>query len=164
MTHTILNWIYASPVSHAIRSYSGLFLVIRFSHFVAMMFLVVSISKVDLRLMGLAEKRTPVTELIAEILPWTWRAFFVAAMTGSLLFISNAPVFYGNESFRLKILLIALAGVNMALFHWVAYRGVAAWDSDGPTVFSAKLAGALSLALWIAVALLGFRTVFTAGH
>ena len=164
MTEAVFNWIYGLPFSQVIRASSGLFAAIRFLHFYAVMFVVVSISKVDLRLMGIAEKRTPVTELLTEMLPWTWWSFVIAASTGILLFMSKAPSFYDNESFRLKILFIGLAGINTGVFHAFTYRGVAQWDSDVPTVFAAKLAGALSLTLWIAAAVFGFRIQFTLGH
>jgi len=92
MTEAVFNWIYDLSISHAIRISTGLFLAIRFLHFIAIMFVVASISKVDLRLMGIAEKRTPVTELLADILPWTWKAFAVAAISGILLFMSDERV------------------------------------------------------------------------
>jgi hypothetical protein len=145
------------PLSEAIRTSRGLFAAILFPHLLAIMFLVISISKVDLRLMGITEKRTPVTQLLAEILPWTWWSFAAAAITGILLFMSKAPSFYDNGYFRLMILFIGFAGTNMAVFHVFTYRSAALWDSDMPTVFAAKVAGALSLALWIAVIAFGWR-------
>ena len=139
------------------RTFPGLSEVVHFLHIISALFVVVSISKVDLRLMGIAEKQTPVTELFAEILPWTWRAFTVAAMTGILMFVSEAPRIYYNGSFRQMILFIGLAGINMGVFHAFTYRSVALWDSDVPTVLAAKVAGGLSLALWIAVFVSGLR-------
>jgi hypothetical protein len=50
---------------------------------------------------------------------------------------------------------MALAGVNMAAFHAGAYRDVARWDKTPPTPAAARLAGALSLALWIRVIFCG---------
>jgi hypothetical protein len=128
------------------------------------MFAVVSISKADLRLMAIAEKQTPVTELLAEILPWTWGAFVVAAITGILMFTSNARSFYADDSFRPMILCIGLAGINLGVFHAFTYRRVALWDSDVPTVFAAKVAGGFSLALWIAVVVFAVRILFTVEH
>jgi hypothetical protein len=49
----------------------------------------------------------------------------------------------------------------MALFHAFTLRGVAQWDSDVPPVFAAKVAGALSIASWIAVIVFGFETLLT---
>ena len=69
-----------------------MFAVIPFLHIISTIFVVVSISKVDLRLMGIADKQRPVTELLADILPWTWKAFAVAAISGILLFMSDERV------------------------------------------------------------------------
>jgi hypothetical protein len=161
MTEAILNWIYNLPISQVMRISPGLFLAIRYLHFIAILFVVVSISKVDLRLMGIAERRTPVTELLADFLPWTWKAFAIAAITGILMFMSKAPSFYNSESFRLKILFIGLAGINMGVFRVFTYRSVGLWDSDVPPVLAAKVAGGLSLALWVAAIVFGVRTVLT---
>jgi hypothetical protein len=161
---TILVWVYNLSISHTIRTSAGLLLAIRYLHFLAIMFVVVSISKVDLRLMGIADKRTPVTELLAEILPWTWWSFVIAAVTGIFLFISKAPSFYSNDAFRLKILCIGLAAMNMAVFHAFAYRSVGSWDDGVATPFAAKLAGALSLTFWIAAAVFGVGTAYTVGR
>jgi hypothetical protein len=66
---------------------------IRLLHFVAIMFAVVSISKVDLRLMSIAEKWTPVTELLAEILPWTWGRSLWLQLPEYLCLYRMRPVF-----------------------------------------------------------------------
>jgi hypothetical protein len=157
----ILVWVYNLPISQTIRTSAGLLLALRFLHLLAIMFVVFSISKVDLRMIGIADKRTPVTELLAEILPWTWWSFVIATVTGVLLFISKAPSFYSNEVFRLMILFIGLAVISMAVFHAFTYRSVALWDGDVPTAFAAKVAGALSLIFWTATAVFGARIVYT---
>jgi hypothetical protein len=149
MTETVLHWIYDLPVSQIIRI-RGFFAPILFLHFLSSMFVVVSISKIDLRLMGIAYKRKPVSELLEEFLPWTWWSFAIAAISGLLLFTAKAPSFYNNVSFRMMILFIGCAGVNMWVFQTFTYRSIAKWDSNGPTVFAAKVAGGLSLVFWLA--------------
>jgi hypothetical protein len=160
----ILNWIYSLPISYAVRTSSGLQLVIRFAHMLSIMFVLFSISKVDFRLMGISEKRKAVTEVIGEFLPWTFWSFIAAVTTGALLFMSKAPSFYSSGPFRLKILVIGLAGINVGVFHAFTYRSVALWDDGVSTAFAAKVAGALSLAFWIAAAALGVQVFFTAGR
>jgi hypothetical protein len=57
---------------------------------------------------------------------------------------------------------MALAGLNMAVFHFGAYRHVLEWDSRLPPPPPARLAGALSIALWTLVIFcgrwIGFKT------
>ena len=53
------------------------------------------------------------------------------------------------------MLLILAAGLNAALFHTIAFRTADVWDSEEmrklPPPPSARLAGALSLLIWISV-------------
>src|SRR3954452_7797856 len=77
-----------------------------------------SIAIVDMRLLGLANKKLPITYLSNQVLPWTWRFFFLAALTGTLMFIGNASSYYGNVPFRVKVVLLILVAVNMAIFQF----------------------------------------------
>jgi uncharacterized membrane-anchored protein len=97
----------------------------------------------------------PVTELVRHILPWTWAAFAGAAVTGMVLFVLNVTTFVDNRSFLIKMLLMLLAGANMLAFHKGAYRTIGEWDLGSPPPQAARLAGALSLALWLGVVFFG---------
>ena len=55
---------------------------------------------------------------------------------------------------------MGLAAVNMLIFHFGAYRRVAHWDLGKPPM-SAKVAGALSLLLWVGVVFFGRWVGFT---
>ena len=70
------------------------------------------------------------------------------------MFCSQATKYAENLPFQLKVVLLALAGINMLAFHALAYRQVDQWNS-GPTPNSAKAAAAASLAIWISVVGLG---------
>ena len=115
---------------------------------------------VDLRLLGLANRDRPFTEVASEMLPWTWRAFGVAALAGFLMFSSKALVYFGNIPFRIKMLCLLLAGINMAVFHWMGTRRLAAWDAGAPP-WPARLAGGASLSLWIMIVAAGRWVGFT---
>lgn len=144
----------------AIRDSEWLFPTIETVHVLALVLVVGSISLVDLRLLGLANKQRSVSELTAEALPWTWCAFAVAAIAGLLLFASKAVTYYQDLPFRLKMLCLLLAAANMLVFHLVTARGQTAWD-QGPPPPRVKLAGGLSLALWIIIVAAGRWIGFT---
>jgi len=55
---------------------------------------------------------------------------------------------------------MALAALNMLIFHFGVNREVARWDEGEPPM-SAKIAGALSLLLWIGVVFFGRWVGFT---
>jgi hypothetical protein len=119
---------------------------------------------VDLRLLGIPNTRRPFTSVSHDLLRFTWIAFAIAVVTGALMFAANANTYFGNTAFRLKMLVILLAGVNMAVFQFGAFRGVAAWDKDAPTPPAARLAGALSMLFWIGVIVLGRVIGFTKAY
>jgi len=119
---------------------------------------------VDLRLLGLPDTRRPVTVVCREMLRLTWGAFFVALCAGLLMFAANAHTYYGNTAFRLKMLALLGAGVNMLLFHRLTFRNVAAWDQNAPVPMAARLAGATSMILWVSVIFLARWIGFTKGY
>lgn len=116
---------------------------------------------VDLRLLGLAGMSYAVTRMSRSLLPATWIAFLMAVVTGSLLFTSQPVTYAGNFSFRMKLLLIAAAGLNMLIFHFVTMRGIAAWDKDAPVPTAGRVAGGLSLLIWVCVVAFGRWIGFT---
>ena len=119
-------------------------------HVISMALLAGSIFVVDTRLVGLTSKHLPFSYISDRLLPWTWGAFVVSLVTGSLMFVSNATGYYDNAAFRLKMLLLLLAGANMLFFQLVTFRDVGAWDTGRPPA-AARLAGFLSIGLWCMV-------------
>lgn len=123
-----------------------------------------SILVVDLRLLGLFDRHRAATRVSHEMLGVTWSAFVGAIISGAIYFAANATTYWFNTAFRFKMLAILLAGINMALFQLITWRGVAAWDRDGPTPRAARIAGALSILIWTVVIVLGRLIGFTKGY
>jgi hypothetical protein len=117
--------------------------------------LVAAIAAFDLRLLGWVMRRERVSELGKRLLPWAWAGFAVQVVTGTLLFSSEAIKVYTNPAFRLKMLLILLAGAQALIFHRTVYRGLANWDEGGVLPAGAKVAGLVSLLLWTGVVAAG---------
>ena len=138
-----------------------LFPIVETLHVISLAMVFGSVVMVDLRLVGAASRNSAVSKLSGEVLPYTWGAFVCAAVTGSLLFVSKAHVYFDNLQFQLKFLCMFLAGVNMAVFHLGAYRHVLEWDERHQPPRAARLAGALSMALWIGVIFFGRWIGFT---
>ena len=68
-----------------------------------------------------------------------------------------------NPYFLWKMVMLALAGLNMMYFHFFTYRTVEHWDLDPSVPTGAKIAGALSLIFWLAVVFFGRAIGFTLG-
>jgi uncharacterized membrane protein len=147
----------------AIREFTWLFPTIETIHVLALVLVIGSIFMVDLRLLGIANRSRSVTQLIAQTLPLTWSAFAVAAGAGLLLFTSKAVTCYSsNIPFRVKMICLVLAGLNMACFHRLTYPKVAEWN-QGPPLLAARFAGGMSLMLWIIIVAAGRWVGFTTG-
>lgn len=145
-------WIQESPVA---------FPFIEIFHVLSIVTVIGTIAIVDLRLLGLPAHTPNIRKLIAQLLPYTWVAFVIAVISGSLLFISKAPDYAGNIMFQLKMLSIVLAGLNMLWFHFITQRSMEQWENDPTPPTLARAGGALSLLLWISVAGLGRWIGFT---
>lgn len=143
------------PVVQAIGQSTYAFPLLDAAHILFQAFVVGSIAALDLRLLGLAFVRRPVSELVRQILPWTWAAFAGASVTGGVLFVLNVVKFVDNRAFLIKMGLMLLAGANMLAFHNGPYRSVATWDLQMPPPRAARIAGALSLGLWLGVVFFG---------
>jgi hypothetical protein len=132
-------------------------------HVMALVTVFGTIMVMDLRLLGLASNKVPVTAMSSDTLKWTWIGFVIAAITGTLLFISKASTYMVNPYFLTKMGLLAAAGLNMVIFHFVTYKSVNEWDTSGTLPTGAKLAGVLSLIFWLIIVFCGRAIGFTLG-
>jgi hypothetical protein len=148
-------------LASGIRDSLYLFPFLEAVHVMALSVVFGTIMIVDLRLMGVASSHRPFARMSAELLRITWGAFAVAAVTGTLMFMTNARVYAGNTSFRIKMVLLLFAGLNMAFFHLTAGRSVAQWDKERSAPRIGRTAAALSLSLWVAIIFAGRVIGFT---
>ena len=161
MLQHLLQALQDSVLGTAIREGESLFPWIESLHVLAVTLVIGSIAIVDLRLLGLTSRDRSVLQTTALVLPVTWCAFALAVITGALMFSSNALAYARNPFLQAKLLLIAGAGLNMAIYHLYSSRGASAWLTPTLTPRRARMAGAISLALWIAIAACGRWIGFT---
>src|SRR6185295_17063595 len=157
------QWVYDLPMGDFIRSNELAFPWLESVHVLAITLVLGSIAVADLRLLGLASVKRPVSQLLHEVLPVTWVAFGVALITGLLMFTSNAVEYAHNKPFIFKMIMLVLAGLNMLVFQLVTFRTVGSWNDAARTPPGARFAGAASLVCWIAVVAFGRWIGFTIG-
>jgi len=161
-TPAILKTLESTAFAAWIRNSLYAFPMIESVHVIAITLVFGTIAILDLRLLGLASVHRPFSRVAGDLKKWTWAAFLLAAGTGGLMFITNAAVYYTNNEFRAKMLMIALSGLNMLVFEWTVGRKVSMWDNHKAAPLAGKLAGAISIVLWITVIFLGRWVGFTA--
>ena len=110
---------------------------------------------VDLRLTGKVFNNLSVVDMNRKVLPLTLFGFLVMSVTGLLLFYAIPVRNYQNIFFRIKILLIVIAGINAFFFHRRMSNEAKVWDQDSSIPSSMKNRAITSLVLWSSVIISG---------
>lgn len=145
------QWLDHTAIGTAIRQSLWLFPGIETVHLLGMATLVAAISILDLRLLGWTLRQQRITNLAARLIPLAWLGFVVQLVTGVLLFSSEAVKIYGNPAFRLKMLLLLLAGVQALLFQTLVRPKLPNWDERPSLPAAAKVMGLISILLWVGI-------------
>lgn len=145
------QWLENTSLSSAIRESVWVFPIIETTHVLMLALSVGLIATIDLRLAGLVLRNESATEVSGQLLPWALSGFLTMFVTGVFLFISMPMKCYNSIFFTIKMTLLFLAGLNALIFHLTIYRSMAKWDRDTIPPFGARVAGFLSLALWVGV-------------
>ncbi len=161
---SICQWLDSTRFNAALRQSNWAFPAFDTIHTLGIVFVAGTIMLVDLRLLGLALRSVPIPRLVARIVPATLWGFGLMLVSGGLLFSSEAVKMYHSPAFRIKIVLLALAGLNALLFHLTIYRDAAKWDPASAAPARARLAGLLSLVFWIAIIAAGRAIAYAPGY
>jgi hypothetical protein len=151
----VCEWLQNLPWASGIKESTWQFPVIESIHSLALSVMLWPAAILDLRLLGVVMRRRPVSTVAAQFLPWVWVGFTTMALSGAVLFVSEAVKCYNSPFFRVKVILIAIAGLNALIFHKTVFHDIAAWDHAAATHWRAKLAGGCSLVVWIGIVAMG---------
>jgi len=157
----ILTWIHDSGVGTAVRESDWMFPTLESIHVVFLTATFGSIILLDLRLTGLGFKGRSVSDVTKDVMVWTWVGFLGAAITGTLLFTSNALVYYNDFPTRGKFTCMGLAGINMLVYEFLMHPSISRWDNDVVPPSRVRVAGFISIVLWLGVIFFGRWIGFT---
>ncbi len=149
----IMEWLGAlehSSLADVMRHSLWTYPIVEIVHIVGFVILVGAVGLFDLRLLGFS-RAASIRALERHLLPWAWAALLLIVPSGVAMLSAHATDFAGNPAFRVKLVLLAFAGLNALVFHNTVYRSVAAWDQHQPTPGAAKASALLSLAIWLGV-------------
>jgi hypothetical protein len=146
-----------SGLGAAIRQSTWLFPVANVGHIIALAVFAGAIAIMDVRLLGGLAATAP-ARLLMRARSVAIAAFVLLAATGFLLFTAEASHLALNPVFQIKVALIGLGLANLAVFEFGVKRSVAKLSPGVAMPAGAKLAGMMSLAIWITVAACG-RTI-----
>jgi hypothetical protein len=152
---SFLEWVDGTKWSVMLLESYYMWPLLESTHVLTLALFVGTAFMMDLRLVGLAFRRVPVSAFTGRLLPWTRIGFAIMIVTGLLLFYSSPLRYYRNLFFRLKAVLLVLAGLNVWFFHSRIHRRLDEWDSDWTPPRAARIAGIVSLVVWTSVVFSG---------
>lgn len=147
---TIWSWLESSGIAVAMREWTWLYPIVEIAHIIGFVVLVGAAFLFDLRLLGVS-RGLPVTDLARHLLRWSRASISVVVPTGFLMFMTNATKMAENPVFRIKLILIVLAGINALIFRLWTSNSVEHWNVNESSPLAAKLSAVFSLVAWSAV-------------
>ena len=155
MLLTFTQWLQATGLFTYLRGSSYTYPVVLALHMVMIAFFGGLILMTDLRILGIAWTRYPIQEILEKTRTFKKHGLILMLILGFLLFGCKAEEYYYNAFFQMKVALLILVGINYLVFRGSVYNNGAELDRTPTAPGYAKLAAALSLFLWIAIACSG---------
>ena len=151
----LCQWIQDTQIGTAIRESLLFFPFIEGVHVLSLGLSVGTVMWFDLRLVGVMMRDEPVSDVFDQVKPWMFAGFALMLVTGGLLFWSYAAKCYASTYFRVKVLLLLMAAANGLVYHFTIDRRRAEWGKAPIPPPQARIAGLLSLTLWISIIAVG---------
>lgn len=150
-----LQWLDATHFSRWIRNSIYAEPVIETVHVLTLTFFLGFAILLDLRLLGICMRRRRVSEVLDQFNPCLFVGFAIMIVSGVLLFAGDPLDFYSTTFFKVKMILLVFAGLNVLVFNATIRKKVAEWDLAPKTPRGAKIAAVVSLVLWAAIVAAG---------
>ena len=147
----ICQYIDATQSSTALRESFYVFPVVEGIHVISLAFSVGLVIWFDLRLAGLILRDQPVSAVFRPIRPFMLSGFSVMFVTGVALFWALALRCYSSPFFWIKMAMLLLAGINISIYHLTIDRRQTEWDTMLIPPIQARIAGLVSLTLWVGI-------------
>ncbi len=117
-------WLQDSYIGAGMRNSLYPFPTIETIHVFGVVVLVGSTSILDLRLLGVMLKNQPVSTVTKSTMPWIWAGLLDSSHQWIASYLPHkAEELYESPTFRLKMVLIILSGLNALLFLSISISG-----------------------------------------
>jgi hypothetical protein len=149
-----LQWLHDTQLSTIMRDSVWAEPIVETVHVLTLTLFLGFVLLLDLRLLDLALRRFTVAAIFRQLNAGMFAGFAVMIVTGVLLFSGDPLAVYGTLFFKLKMLMLLLASINIIVFNHTVGRRLPEWDMRG-TPTAARLAGLASLVLWVLIVAAG---------
>ncbi len=142
-------------VIYLLRNVPGFPPIIQTVHILAIAAVMGSIVFINLKILGVAVPSQRLSEMIQRLLPWTWWALLLLAISGVVFIIARPDKYFFNPVFGIKFALLTPA----VLFAWIIHRKNSSepgyWEVSVLRRVSARTIAAVSMILWLGVMMAG---------
>jgi len=151
LAHLLLQGVPEAIPVNPIARWVWVFPVVESIHICGFTLLVGTATILDLRMLGLSFRQLSVSQVAKNLAPWINTGILIQLITGAYLFSGDPGEYVQIAAFRTKMLMLLLA----LIFHFTVIRMATAAARDSAPLGWRRLAGAVSLGLWVSVLLAG---------
>ena len=148
-----LEWLQATWVGKLVAESLWGYPLLETVHSIGMAMMIGSLGLINLRVLGYKPELRLLD--VRQLLPLAWIGFTMNAISGTLLFSSDAVYFWDKYTFRIKMILIILGGINASLLGQRVFREAAAGAPALQPAASTKWIAFLSLVFWFGAVIAG---------
>ena len=156
---SFLEWLQFTPVASWVAETLWAYPLLETLHTAGMALLIGALGLINLRILGY-KPDLPILGTL-DLLPLAWLGFAVNAISGTLLFTSDAVFFFSSYTFRIKMVLIVLAGINAYVLGRKVFREVRLTGSNVDASRGVRWAAGSSLLFWMGAIIAGRLIAYT---
>jgi len=148
MIQSFCDWLSNTSLSLTIQTVMWIIPAVQTIHILCVAIVMSCMAMLDLRLIGVAGKRQPISRMVSKFVPWVWGALPVLLTTGIILTIGEPSRELLNPYFRAKMLMLAIVIGITFVVQRQNKKDTSFWELRSGT---AAIAGAFSLLLWVGI-------------
>jgi hypothetical protein len=153
-------WVRSTELHAFVHHYEDrLWPLLQTLHLFGFTLLIGTVGFFDLRALGLA-KGIPL-QAIHRLIPWGVAGYIGNILLGIVFFSGHPEQYFYNDAFRLKLIFMAVAGINILLFYGTgAFQEIKTLPADANVPLRVKIIAGTSLFAWVAVLVCGRMITF----
>jgi len=155
------KWLAATPLSHTIQTNGWVIPTLQTIHILSVAVLFSSAILVDLRFYRALQRDVPLAEVARRFLPTIWPVLLILLITGSLLIIGEPRRSLLNNTFYLKMALLAVAVLLTLALQWSLRAAPEFWERDRRRRIAGQLAATVYILVWCGILFAGRWIAYT---
>jgi len=155
------KWLAATSLSHTIQTNGWVIPTLQTIHILSVAVLFSSAILVDLRFYRALQRDVPLADIARRFLPTIWPVLLILLITGSLLIIGEPRRSLLNNTFYLKMALLAVAVLLTLALQWSLRAAPEFWERDRRRRIAGQLAATVSILVWCGILFAGRWIAYT---